>query len=212
MGVLSGFCTRPRIRRIALGTWADDEPLETVGNRSAPMGCGPNWTRPATHGGPGGLDQAPWSGVGVVGPARPGRPTCGLPDDQACYHLGAQVDQFMAGARRRSRSMRHPSATMSLPTTVLPREPRGSNPAPCCFAVRGRSGECRATSDSGMPAVTARARRGPAVSDAVRTQRGPELELDGATGSVRPPGDAEGAGTVFPTEVPPRRRRRCGSR
>jgi len=37
-----------------------------------------------TLSGPVGLDQAPWSGV--VGPARPGRPACGLPDDRACYH------------------------------------------------------------------------------------------------------------------------------
>jgi len=51
---------------------------------------------------------------------------------------------------------------------------RGSNPAPCCFAARGQSGGCRVTSDSDSPAVTAGARRGPAISDAVRTQRGPE--------------------------------------
>jgi len=50
---------------------------------------------------------------------------------------------------------------------------RGSNPAPGCFTVRGHDGGCRVTCDSGSPDVTARARRGPAVTDAVRTQRGP---------------------------------------
>jgi hypothetical protein len=50
---------------------------------------------------------------------------------------------------------------------------RGSNPAPSCFAGQGRSGECRVTCGSRMPAVTDRARRGPAVPDAVRTQHGP---------------------------------------
>jgi hypothetical protein len=42
MGVLSGFCAGPRIPRIPPVTWANDEPLETVANRWAPMACGPN--------------------------------------------------------------------------------------------------------------------------------------------------------------------------
>jgi hypothetical protein len=42
---------------------------------------------------------------------------------------------------------------------------RGSNPAPAGFAVQGRRGEDRVTCDVRMPAVTARARRGPAVSE-----------------------------------------------
>ena len=50
-----------------------------------------------------------------------------------------------------------------------------SNPAPGCFAVRGRSGGPPVTCDSDLPTVTARARQEPAVSDAVRTQRGPGL-------------------------------------
>jgi hypothetical protein len=50
---------------------------------------------------------------------------------------------------------------------------RDSNPAPCCFAIRGRGGGCRVTCDACSPAVTARARREPAVPDAARTQRGP---------------------------------------
>jgi hypothetical protein len=50
---------------------------------------------------------------------------------------------------------------------------RGSNPVPCCSAVRGRSGGPPVTCDPHSPTVTARARRGPAVPDAMRTERGP---------------------------------------
>jgi hypothetical protein len=46
---------------------------------------------------------------------------------------------------------------------------RGSNPAPGCFAVRGRDGGRPLTCDPDSPTLTARARRGPAVLDAVRT-------------------------------------------
>jgi hypothetical protein len=42
MGHLSGFCTRASFPRITPATWVNDEPLETVGNRSVPMACGPN--------------------------------------------------------------------------------------------------------------------------------------------------------------------------
>jgi hypothetical protein len=45
--------------------------------------------------------------------------------------------------------------------------------APGYFAVRGHDCEWPMTCDADSPTVTARARRGPAVSDAVRTQRGP---------------------------------------
>jgi hypothetical protein len=48
-----------------------------------------------------------------------------------------------------------------------------SNPAPSCFAVRGRDGGRSLTCDADSPMLTARARRGPAVTDAVRTQHGP---------------------------------------
>jgi hypothetical protein len=40
---------------------------------------------------------------------------------------------------------------------------RGSNPAPGCFAVRGRDGGRPLTCDPDPPTLTARARRGPAV-------------------------------------------------
>jgi hypothetical protein len=50
---------------------------------------------------------------------------------------------------------------------------RGSNPVRCCSAVRGRSGGPPVTCDPHSPTVTARARRGPAVPDAMRTERGP---------------------------------------
>ena len=39
---LSGFCTRACFPRIPSATCANDVPLETVGNRSGPMACGPN--------------------------------------------------------------------------------------------------------------------------------------------------------------------------
>jgi len=48
-----------------------------------------------------------------------------------------------------------------------------SNPAPGCFAVEGQSGEWPLTCDADSPALTARAHRGPAVTDVARTQHGP---------------------------------------
>jgi hypothetical protein len=39
---LSGFCPRACFCRIEPATWANDAPLETATNRSAPMACGPN--------------------------------------------------------------------------------------------------------------------------------------------------------------------------
>jgi hypothetical protein len=61
---------------------------------------------------------------------------------------------------------------------------RGSNPSPCCCAVRGRSGGWHVTCDCHSPTLTARARREPAVPDAVRTQHGPRVPPAGGTGSV----------------------------
>jgi hypothetical protein len=52
-----------------------------------------------------------------------------------------------------------------------------SNPVPCCFAVRGRTAGPPVTCGSHLLSVTARAHRGPAVPDAVRTQHGPESPL-----------------------------------
>jgi hypothetical protein len=42
MSHLSGFCTRACFPRIGPATWANEVPLETVGDRSTPMACGPN--------------------------------------------------------------------------------------------------------------------------------------------------------------------------
>ena len=53
-------------------------------------------------------------------------------------------------------------------------EAEGSNPVRCRFAVRGRGNEWRVTFDSCSPRMIARARREPAASDAIRSQRGPE--------------------------------------
>ena len=57
---------------------------------------------------------------------------------------------------------------------------RGSNPVRCCFAVRRRSDGLPVTCDPYSPTVTAGAHRGPAVADAVRTQRGPSGGQDRA--------------------------------
>jgi hypothetical protein len=45
---ISGFCTRACFCVIALGTWVNDEPLVTIGNRSVPMGWDPTWTKPGS--------------------------------------------------------------------------------------------------------------------------------------------------------------------
>jgi hypothetical protein len=65
---------------------------------------------------------------------------------------------------------------------------KGSNPAPGHLVVRGQRGECRVTCDSRPPPLIARARSGPVVSDAVRTQRGSAPGL-----VVRPEGHARPA-------------------
>jgi hypothetical protein len=127
-------------------------PLRTARNRWL---VDQTWTKPATLSGPVGLDQAPWSGV--VGPARPGRPACGLPDDRACYRrVRILIDPRPALGG--SRSMRHSSRAMSPPTTVLPRGPRGLKPPPRC-SDGGHGREGAATCDSFLPVVAAGARR-----------------------------------------------------
>jgi hypothetical protein len=78
------------------------------------------------------------------------------------------------GASPRKRPGLPPGGCAVVSVGVDPgRRRRGSNPVPCWFGVRGRGGECHVTCVFHSPSVTARARRGPAVSDAVRTQRGP---------------------------------------
>jgi hypothetical protein len=82
---LSGFCTRAYLRRIAPATWANDVPLDTVGNRSVPMGCGPKVDQPAPAVARVGLDQwAPGVGGDCTGLDRD--VACGLPADPARYH------------------------------------------------------------------------------------------------------------------------------
>jgi hypothetical protein len=87
-----------------------------------------------------------------------------------CSKLSAMVASSAAGRGQSSVTMclvgkgRRPAAAPWV---------RGSNPAPSCSAVRDRSGECRVTWDSYLPAVTVRARRRPRVSSGARTQRGP---------------------------------------
>ena len=72
-----------------------------------------------------------------------------------------------ARARSRVGKARSPRMRWSL------RRRSGIRTALGCFAVRGPSGDAPVTCDSHLPTVTARVHRGPAVSDAVRTQRGP---------------------------------------
>ena len=52
-----------------------------------------------------------------------------------------------------------------------------SKPRPPRCSGRGRRGACPVTWNCGIPAVTAHARRRPAVPDAVRTERGPGLPI-----------------------------------
>jgi hypothetical protein len=54
---LSGFCARACFPRTALGTWANDAPLETAANRLVPMARGPNVDQAEPLSGPVGLDQ-----------------------------------------------------------------------------------------------------------------------------------------------------------
>jgi hypothetical protein len=58
---LSEICAWACFPRIVPATWANDAPLETATNRSAPMGCGPNvdQARPA-RGGSGAPRRGPW--------------------------------------------------------------------------------------------------------------------------------------------------------
>jgi hypothetical protein len=49
----------------------------------------------------------------------------------------------------------------------------GSKPLPSCASCRGPGMKSQTTCDSGVPALPARARRGPVVSDGARTQHGP---------------------------------------
>ena len=83
--------------------------------------------------------------------------------------LDKNVDTF--GALQRKCASREPNGAG--PQRLARCRRRGSNPAPRCFASPRRGGGRSVTCDSELPTVTARARRGPAVPDAVRTQRGP---------------------------------------
>jgi hypothetical protein len=102
----------------------------------------PNVTRSATHGGPVGLDRAPWSGAVRTGPTR--APTCGLPDDRACYHLGAHADHSrpaLRGGHARCATPRRPGLRHHGPAVSL----ADSNPALACVGIRGHRGECCGT-------------------------------------------------------------------
>ena len=82
---------------------------------------------------------------------------------------------------------------------------RDSNPAPGCFAVQGRGGGCLVTCDCRSPTVTARDHRGPAVPDAVRTQRGPGPRAWEAVSGGAPSSDGPAQRSRPVTAVDPRR-------
>jgi hypothetical protein len=63
---------------------------------------------------------------------------------------------------------------------------RASNPVQRCSAGRGRSGGPPLTWDPHSPSMTARARPGPALPDAVRTQRGPGRQVHRELGKHPP--------------------------
>jgi hypothetical protein len=72
---LSGFSPRARFPRMGPATWANDVPLETARNRSAPMACGSNvdQARPLAGG----------SGAPRRGPCLARRPPPAAPDKRA---------------------------------------------------------------------------------------------------------------------------------
>ena len=81
---------------------------------------------------------------------------------------------------------------------------RGSNPAPGCFAVQANNGEWPVACDADSLTLTARARRGPAVPDAVRTQHGPGRRATASLGSTLGPlgtGRSYSLGVHGPTVV-----------
>jgi hypothetical protein len=137
VGVLSEFCTRACLPTGShlrpAPTRYRWRPLRTARSR---WRVDQTWTKPATLSGPVGLDQAPWSGV--VGPARPGRPTCRLPDDRACYRrTRILIYPHRARGSVRCATPRRPC----LPHHGQARGPRGSKPAPRCSGERGQERE-----------------------------------------------------------------------
>lgn len=106
------FCTQPRIHRIPNCDLHQDALLETAAYRSAPMDCGPNVDQARDA-----ANRLAWIRrlVRVTGPARPGRPTCGLPDDRAAiacrlvgpatpHRAAAEIGQLNLRSLRRYRS------------------------------------------------------------------------------------------------------------
>jgi hypothetical protein len=79
------------------------------------------------------------------------------------HHLGGRVWSVLGDACLVGKG-RWPAAAVGV---------RGSNPALCCLAVPGGSGEGCVTCGCCALVVTAGARRGPGVSGGVRTRRGP---------------------------------------
>jgi hypothetical protein len=196
MGVLSGFSTRACFPRNAPPTCVNEVPLETVANRSVPMACGPNvdQARPA-RGGSGAPHREPWLArrPPPAAPDKRARLAIALLGG-APAGSGPGTSPYVGAVPGQRHGYPSPLPVQTMRTIVgflddmAPAGPitpgvlklvrggwgrRDSNPAPGCFAVRGRDGEGPLTCDPDSPTLTARARRGPAVPDAVRTQHGP---------------------------------------
>jgi hypothetical protein len=187
--------------RIVPATWANDAPLVTAANRSAPMGCGPNVDQTRPHAGAAALRA--WRTLpGKADPRRlpptsEPRPATALlggalagsgPGTSPCVDGLSLVSGMVAPPRPARSNHTHDVSCLAYVARLPEGEGRSlqrreldvrrlgrwdSNPAPASFAVRGRSADRRVTCDARSPTLTARARTGPAVPDAVRTQRGP---------------------------------------
>jgi hypothetical protein len=94
---------------------------------------------------------------------------------------GRRGRPWLRGGRQRSQAEPEGEARPRRPLGSLARAVgpaaaggvRGSKPPPSCSSGRGPGHEGTATCGSFRPVVTGRARRGPAVPDATRTQHGP---------------------------------------
>jgi hypothetical protein len=109
---LSGFCTRASYCRIAPASWANDAPLETIGNRSAPMGCGPDVDQAHDAQRTGRLGSGALVGDSRTGPTR--APSLRPTRRRSLLSPRAQLDHPRPAVGR-SRSMRHSSTTISPP-------------------------------------------------------------------------------------------------
>ena len=127
---LSGFCPWACFRRTAPATCANDLPLETATNRSAPMACGPDvdQARPARGGQRRSARRGPLAGNGD--PRR-------LPPTSEPRHHNRLVRGSPGGVWARD---------ITLYRRAVPGHRHGGTPGPCRF--KPRSGRLRAWGSS----------------------------------------------------------------